>query len=352
MRALTLAVLKVLRLDEVDTGVSPLLGERVCVVHVHVDGSAAHALRIDAGSCEMDRQIVAMGERIPLVMMRGTEPQLLVVGDRPRDIRDGEDRLDNNDAWHTEIIRVGAYSVCRVARASGNIPARSPTSAALDRRLPRGGTGSVLRDRRSGTQSLLDAVVEERSSFGPPTWRPRSSTELPDAQPLWRHSGRSSRSTETGGERAESRRRLHDGRREAARTGPGPAMSFHPVGRLRESEAGVEIQMTEHGVGTRDEWLAARKELLDREKELTRRSDELARRRQALPWVAVETGYSFETGAGTKTLVDLFGARSQLLVTTSCSARRSRAGRMQAVRAARTRRTASTARSPISRRGA
>jgi hypothetical protein len=74
MRALTLAVLKVLGLDDVDTGASPLLGERVCVVHVHVDGSAAHALRIDAGSREMDRQLVAMGERIPLVMMEVLKP--------------------------------------------------------------------------------------------------------------------------------------------------------------------------------------------------------------------------------------------------------------------------------------
>jgi predicted dithiol-disulfide oxidoreductase (DUF899 family) len=31
--------------------------------------------------------------------------------------------------------------------------------------------------------------------------------------------------------------------------------------------------MTRHGVGTHDEWLAAREELLAREKELTRRAD-------------------------------------------------------------------------------
>jgi hypothetical protein len=65
VRALALAVLKVLRLDEVDTGASPILGERVCVIHVHVDGSATHPLRIDAGSREMDRQLVVVGERIP-----------------------------------------------------------------------------------------------------------------------------------------------------------------------------------------------------------------------------------------------------------------------------------------------
>jgi predicted dithiol-disulfide oxidoreductase (DUF899 family) len=72
--------------------------------------------------------------------------------------------------------------------------------------------------------------------------------------------------------------------------------------------------MTEHTVGTRDEWLAARKELLEREKEHFRRSDEIASQRQALPWVPVEKEYTFETDGGAKTLADLFDGRSQLLV--------------------------------------
>ena len=78
--------------------------------------------------------------------------------------------------------------------------------------------------------------------------------------------------------------------------------------------------MTQHKVGTREEWLAARTALLAEEKELTRRSDQLARKRQELPWVAVEQGYSFETEDGSKTLADLFDERSQLLVyhTYSC----------------------------------
>ena len=49
MGALTLAVLVVLRLDEVDTGASPLFGEHICVVHVQIDGSAADPLRIGPG---------------------------------------------------------------------------------------------------------------------------------------------------------------------------------------------------------------------------------------------------------------------------------------------------------------
>ena len=72
--------------------------------------------------------------------------------------------------------------------------------------------------------------------------------------------------------------------------------------------------MTEHRIGTREEWQAARDELLAEEKELTRRNDELARKRRELPWVPVEKDYSFETADGTKSLADLFDGRSQLLV--------------------------------------
>lgn len=72
--------------------------------------------------------------------------------------------------------------------------------------------------------------------------------------------------------------------------------------------------MTEHNVGTREEWLAARNQLLEREKELTRQNDELSRQRRELPWVRLEKEYSFETEDGTKTLAELFDGRSQLLV--------------------------------------
>ena len=72
--------------------------------------------------------------------------------------------------------------------------------------------------------------------------------------------------------------------------------------------------MTEHKVGTREEWRRAGQELLEREKELTRRGDELARQRRELPWVPVDKEYRFETDEGTKTLAELFDGRSQLLV--------------------------------------
>jgi predicted dithiol-disulfide oxidoreductase (DUF899 family) len=72
--------------------------------------------------------------------------------------------------------------------------------------------------------------------------------------------------------------------------------------------------MTEDRIGTQDEWQHERDELLKEEKELTHRSDELAEKRRRLPWVLVERDYRFETEQGTKTLAELFGGRSQLLV--------------------------------------
>lgn len=72
--------------------------------------------------------------------------------------------------------------------------------------------------------------------------------------------------------------------------------------------------MTQHRIGTQEEWQAARDELLAEEKALTRRGDELTRKRQELPWVAVEKDYRFETESGTKSLAELFDGRSQLLV--------------------------------------
>src|SRR5438067_6504947 len=72
--------------------------------------------------------------------------------------------------------------------------------------------------------------------------------------------------------------------------------------------------MTDHRVGTREEWRAARLELLEAEKALTRRSDELAQQRQQLPWVRVDKEYRFDTDEGSASLADLFRGRSQLLV--------------------------------------
>ena len=70
---------------------------------------------------------------------------------------------------------------------------------------------------------------------------------------------------------------------------------------------------TDHKIVGRQEWEAAREALLQREKEHTRVADELARQRRALPWVAVEKQYMFDTDDGTQTLAELFDGRSQLM---------------------------------------
>lgn len=65
---------------------------------------------------------------------------------------------------------------------------------------------------------------------------------------------------------------------------------------------------------SRVEWLAARKALLAKEKAFSRQRDDLARQRRALPWVRVEKDYSFDAPGGRRSLAQLFGAKSQLIV--------------------------------------
>jgi predicted dithiol-disulfide oxidoreductase (DUF899 family) len=75
-----------------------------------------------------------------------------------------------------------------------------------------------------------------------------------------------------------------------------------------------ETTMTDHRIGTREEWNAAREQLLVREKEHTRVGDELAQQRRELPWVPVDKEYRFDTNDGEQALGELFDGRSQLLV--------------------------------------
>jgi predicted dithiol-disulfide oxidoreductase (DUF899 family) len=71
---------------------------------------------------------------------------------------------------------------------------------------------------------------------------------------------------------------------------------------------------TQHQVVSAQEWTRARKELLAREKEFTRLRDELTRQRRELPWEAITKEYIFQDRSGKRTLGDLVGGRSQLLV--------------------------------------
>ena len=63
-----------------------------------------------------------------------------------------------------------------------------------------------------------------------------------------------------------------------------------------------------------EEWQQARDELLKAEKEATRTLDALAARRRRLPMVKFANRYAFDTPAGTRTLLDLFEGRGQLVV--------------------------------------
>jgi predicted dithiol-disulfide oxidoreductase (DUF899 family) len=80
----------------------------------------------------------------------------------------------------------------------------------------------------------------------------------------------------------------------------------------KENEGGST--MTEHRVVSRDEWIAARKELLAKEKEFTRHRDAISAERRNLPWVKVDKEYLFDAPSGKKTLAELFGGKSQLIV--------------------------------------
>lgn len=67
-------------------------------------------------------------------------------------------------------------------------------------------------------------------------------------------------------------------------------------------------------VVTRAQWLAERQALLELEKRHSRAGDDLARRRRALPWVRVERDYRFMGPEGERSLHQLFGEHSQLLL--------------------------------------
>jgi predicted dithiol-disulfide oxidoreductase (DUF899 family) len=72
--------------------------------------------------------------------------------------------------------------------------------------------------------------------------------------------------------------------------------------------------MEPHKIASHDEWLAARKTYLAEEKAFSKARDALARKRRELPWEKVDKNYVFDTVSGKRTLADLFGGKSQLMV--------------------------------------
>ena len=69
-----------------------------------------------------------------------------------------------------------------------------------------------------------------------------------------------------------------------------------------------------HTVADQDAWLAARLDHLEAEKAFTRQRDELSAQRRELPWLEITSDYEFDSVDGPKSLGDLFGDKSQLLV--------------------------------------
>lgn len=72
--------------------------------------------------------------------------------------------------------------------------------------------------------------------------------------------------------------------------------------------------MQQHKIVSHADWLVAREAHFVREKELTRLNDKLAAERRELPWVRVEKDYVFDGPQGKRTLADLFGTNSQLVI--------------------------------------
>ncbi len=70
----------------------------------------------------------------------------------------------------------------------------------------------------------------------------------------------------------------------------------------------------ENKVVSPGEWRAQRIELLKKEKEFSKLRDELSHERRALPWVKLDKPYRFTTSEGEKSLAELFGSNSQLVV--------------------------------------
>ena len=62
--------------------------------------------------------------------------------------------------------------------------------------------------------------------------------------------------------------------------------------------------MTEHKVGTQEEWQTARDELAGIEAEHAELGRKVAEKRRELPWVPVDKNYELDTAEGKKTLAD------------------------------------------------
>src|ERR1044071_8349676 len=76
----------------------------------------------------------------------------------------------------------------------------------------------------------------------------------------------------------------------------------------------TEPTLAGHRVVPREQWLKERIALLAEEKAFKRQRDQMSEKVRGLPWVKVDKNYTFDSPTGKKTLADLFGPHSQLIV--------------------------------------
>ena len=74
------------------------------------------------------------------------------------------------------------------------------------------------------------------------------------------------------------------------------------------------IGMDTPPVVSSEEWEAALRQMLVKEKEFTHARDALAAERRRMPWMVVEKAYEFDGPGATKSLLDLFDGRRQLIL--------------------------------------
>ena len=72
------------------------------------------------------------------------------------------------------------------------------------------------------------------------------------------------------------------------------------------------MNIQNHPVVSREEWLAARKQHLAHEKAFTKERDKLSAERRALPWVKIDKPYRFQGPNGELSLADLFGGLGEI----------------------------------------
>src|SRR6266540_2452354 len=222
--------------------------------------------------------------------------------------------LPSGHSWASRCMRcTGRTGLSPPARLrSRQVSTSSPAQAALPPALPRERplwirVRALLRRLEHRTDADAGGGERHERHLDVRDRRPRPRPEAPARETRHRCAAgagdRRTRNPDRPRALVGSRTHATDVRRHRSR---GPSQ---PVGTTRRRET-----MTNHKIGTREEWLAAREQLLVREKEHTRLGDEIAQQRRELPCVQGEKEYRVETDDGEKTLVELFDGRSQLLV--------------------------------------